>query len=139
LSNGKKRTEQLALALDHAESPREKIPRAVQRRGSRLIERWPDWPSRTCCCGGRKVRESHLRRFGREVRRADAVSTRLTAPKFRSRSLPVRWCWKWFDAALFHLLNLARNAPMFSSRRAAPTTWKTDCPIWPRGFVRCRW
>ena len=51
---------------------------------------------------------------------------------FRSRSRPARWCWKILpkaasiEAALFHLLNLAREerAYVLITARSAPATWR---------------
>ena len=71
---------QLALALDHAESfAREDFLAGPSNAAAlALIERWPDWPSRTVLLRGPEGSgKSHLAAiWARAVRRADAVAAR---------------------------------------------------------------
>lgn len=127
---------QLALALDHAESfAREDFLAGPSNSAAlELIERWPDWPSRTVLlCGPEGAGKSHLAAIW-----AHASGARTLSPRTLERAdVPVALatgalvldnladgCFD--EAALFHLLNLAREerAYVLITARSAPTTWR---------------
>ena len=144
---------QLALALDHAESlAREDFlagPSNAAALG--LIERWPDWPSRTVLLRGPEGSgKSHLAAiWARRVRRADAVAARARrrrgAGRARHRRAGARESAPRAAStkrALFHLLNLAREERAYrADHRAHRAGGLADraAPISPRGCARCRW
>ncbi len=131
---------QLALALDHAESlAREDFlsgPSNASALG--LIERWPDWPSRTVLLRGPEGSgKSHLAAIWARESGARTLSPRALA----SGEVPVALATGalvlenladggFDDAALFHLLNLAREdrAYVLITARTAPATWRTALP-----------
>ena len=153
VSNGlKSEPTQLALALDHAESlAREDFLSGPSNAAAlALIERWPDWPSRTVLLRGPEGSgKSHLAAiWARAVRRADAVAARARrrrssgrarhrrAGAGKSRRRPASTSARCFICSI----SRGRSAPMSSSPRAARRRpGRSSCPIWPRGCARCRW
>ena len=127
---------QLALALDHAESlAREDFLGGPSNNDAlALIERWPDWPSRTVLLRGPEGSgKSHLAAIW-----ARASGARLLSPRaLDGAEVPVALATgalvlenlaegRFDEAALFHLLNLAREerAYVLITARSAPTTWQ---------------
>jgi chromosomal replication initiation ATPase DnaA len=131
---------QLALALDHAESlAREDFlagPSNTAALG--LIERWPDWPSRTVLLRGPEgAGKSHLAAIWARQSGARTLSPRA----LDGAEVPVALATgalvlenlaegRFDEAALFHLLNLAREerAYLLITARSAPTTWRVEVP-----------
>jgi chromosomal replication initiation ATPase DnaA len=131
---------QLALALDHAESlAREDFlagPSNIAALG--LIERWPDWPSRTVLLRGPEgAGKSHLAAIWARQSGARTLSPRA----LDGAEVPVALATgalvlenltegRFDEAALFHLLNLAREerAYLLITARSAPTTWRVEVP-----------
>ena len=131
---------QLALALDHAESlAREDFLEGPSNAAAlSLIERWPDWPSRTVLLRGPEgAGKSHLAAIW-----AREAGARVLSPRMLDRvEVPVALATgalvlenlaegAFDEAALFHLLNLAREecAFLLITARTAPTTWKIATP-----------
>ena len=127
---------QLALALDHAESlAREDFLAGPSNTAAlALIERWPDWPSRTVLLRGPGGSgKSHLAAIW-----ARASGARMLSPRaLDGAEVPVALATgalvlenlaegRFDEAALFHLLNLAREerAYVLITARSAPTTWQ---------------
>jgi chromosomal replication initiation ATPase DnaA len=127
---------QLALALDHAESlAREDFlagPSNAAALG--LIERWPDWPSRTVLLRGPEGSgKSHLAAVW-----ARQAGARILSPRaLEGADVPIALATgalvlenlsegRFDEAALFHLINLAREERAFVliTARSAPTTWR---------------
>ena len=141
---------QLALALDHAESlAREDFLSGPSNAAAlALIERWPDGLRARCCCGGRKVgKKSSRGDLGAGVRRTNAVAARLDGAE-----VPVALATgalvlenladgRFDEAALFHLLNLAREerAYVLITARSAPATWRTELPDLASRLRAFRW
>src|SRR6186713_1683984 len=137
VSNGlKSEPTQLALALDHAESlAREDFLSGPSNAAAlALIERWPDWPSRTVLLRGPEGSgKSHLAAIW-----ARASGARMLSPRaLDGAEVPVALATgalvlenlaegRFDEAALFHLLNLAREerAYVLITARSAPTTWQ---------------
>ena len=127
---------QLALALDHAESlAREDFlsgPSNAAALG--LIERWPDWPSRTVLLRGPGGSgKSHLAAIWARESGARTLSPRA----LEGADVPIALATgalvlenlaegRFDQAALFHLLNLAREerAYVLITARSAPATWR---------------
>jgi chromosomal replication initiation ATPase DnaA len=132
---------QLALALDHAEShAREDFLEGPSNAAAlSLVERWPDWPSRTVLLRGPDgAGKSHLaaiwaRQAGarilspRRLEGADDVPIALATGALVLENLAEG---QFDEAALFHLLNLAREerAYLLITARSAPTGWKIALP-----------
>jgi chromosomal replication initiation ATPase DnaA len=131
---------QLALALDHAENLAREDFLAGPSNSSALalIERWPDWPSRTLLLRGPEGSgKSHLAAIW-----AREAGARILSPRALAGSeVPIALATgalvlenlgeRAFDeAALFHLLNLAREerAYLLITARTAPGTWRIDLP-----------
>src|SRR5258708_31563410 len=129
---------QLALALDHAESlAREDFLAGPSNDAALgLIERWPDWPSRTVLLRGPEgsgkshlaaiwAREAGARTLSpRALEGAEAPVALATGALVMESLAEVR-----FDAVpLFHLLNLAQEERTYVliTARIAPTTWRTE-------------
>jgi len=127
---------QLALALDHAESlAREDFLAGPSNTAAlALIERWPDWPSRTVLLRGPGGSgKSHLAAIW-----ARASGARMLSPRaLDGAEVPVALATgalvlenlaegRFDQAALFHLLNLAREerAYVLITARSAPATWR---------------
>ena len=143
---------QLALALDHAESlAREDFLAGPSNAAAlALIERWPDWPSRTVLLRGPEGSgKSHLAAIW-----ARAAGARTLSPRaLDGAEVPVALATgalvlenlaegRFDEPALFHLLNLAREerAYVLITARSAPADLADRaCPISPRGCARCRW
>jgi chromosomal replication initiation ATPase DnaA len=140
-SNGpKSEPRQLALALDHAESlAREDFLAGPSNAAAlALIERWPDWPSRTILLRGPEGSgKSHLAAIWARASGARTLSPRA----LDGAEVPVALATgalvlenladgRFDEAALFHLLNLAREerAYVLITARTAPTTWQTALP-----------
>jgi chromosomal replication initiation ATPase DnaA len=134
------RPTQLALALDHAESMAREdfLPGAPNAAALTLIERWPDWPSRIILMRGPEgCGKSHLAAIW-----ARAAGARTLSPSaLRDSDVPIALATgalvlenlaeSGFDeAALFHLINLAREerAYVLITARTAPATWRMELP-----------
>jgi chromosomal replication initiation ATPase DnaA len=127
---------QLALALDHAESlAREDFLAGPSNAAAlALVERWPDWPGRTVLiCGPQGSGKSHLAAIW-----AREAGARTLAPRaLEGAGVPIALATgalvldnlaegRFDEAALFHLVNLAReqHAYVLITARSAPTTWR---------------
>lgn len=131
---------QLALALDHAESlAREDFLSGPSNAAAlALVERWPDWPSRTVLLRGPEGSgKSHLAAIWARQSGARTLSPRA----LDGGEVPVALATgalvlenlaedRFDEAALFHLLNLAREerAYVLITARSAPTTWRIAVP-----------
>src|SRR5215207_7471716 len=131
---------QLALALDHAESlAREDFLEGPSNSAAlSLIERWPDWPSRTVLLRGPEGSgKSHLA----AIWARESGERTLSPRSLDGAEVPVALATgalvlenladgRFDDAALFHLLNLAReeHAYVLITARSAPAAWKTELP-----------
>jgi chromosomal replication initiation ATPase DnaA len=131
---------QLALALDHAESlAREDFLAGPSNAAAlSLIERWPDWPARTLLLRGPEGSgKSHLA----AIWARDAGARMLSLRALAGTDVPIALATgalvlenlgeRQFDeAALFHLLNLAREerAYVLITARTAPAAWRTELP-----------
>ena len=131
---------QLALALDHAESfAREDfIAGPPNAAALSLIDRWPDWPSRTVLLRGPEGSgKSHLAAIWARQSGARTLSPRA----LDGAGVPVALATgalvlenladgNFDEAALFHLLNLAREdrAYVLITARAAPANRRTQLP-----------
>jgi chromosomal replication initiation ATPase DnaA len=139
-SNGSRQPTQLALALDHAESlAREDFVAGPSNAAAlALIERWPDWPSRSVLLRGPEDSgKSHLAAIW-----ARAAGARTLSPRaLEGAEVPIALATgalvldnlaqgSFDEAALFHLLNLAREerAYLLITTRSSPTTWKIELP-----------
>jgi chromosomal replication initiation ATPase DnaA len=131
---------QLALALDHAESlAREDfIAGPPNAAALALLDRWPDWPARTVLLRGPEGSgKSHLAAIW-----AREAGARMISPRALDGSdVPMALATgtlvlenladgNFDEAALFHLLNLAREdrAYVLITARAAPANWRTQLP-----------
>ena len=131
---------QLALALDHAEShAREDFLAGPSNEAAlTLVERWPDWPSRTVLLRGPEgAGKSHLAAIW-----ARQAGARMVSPRaFDGAEVPAALATgalvlenlaegRFDEAALFHLLNLAREerAYLLITSRSAPATWRIEVP-----------
>ena len=129
---------QLALALDHGESlAREDFLAGPSNAAAlSLIERWPDWPSRTVLLRGPEgAGKSHLAAIW-----AREAGARLLSPRaLEGAEVPVALATgalvlenlaegRFDEPALFHLLNLAREerAYVLITARSAPATWRIE-------------
>ena len=126
---------QLALALDHAEShAREDFLEGPSNAAAlALIERWPDWPSRTVLLRGPEGSgKTHLAAIWAREAGARTLSPRM----LDSAEVPIALATgalvldnlaedSFDEAALFHLLNLAReeHAYVLITARTAPAGW----------------
>jgi chromosomal replication initiation ATPase DnaA len=140
MTNGPQQPTQLALALDHAESlAREDFLAGPPNAAAlALIERWPDWPSRAVLLRGPEGSgKSHLAAIWARTAGARTLSPRA----LDSTEVPVALATgalvlenlspgRFDEAALFHLLNLAREERAFLliTARTAPSTWRIDLP-----------
>jgi chromosomal replication initiation ATPase DnaA len=131
---------QLALALDHAESlAREDFLTGPSNAAAMaLIERWPDWPSRTVLLRGSEGSgKSHLAAIWARQSGARTLSPRA----LDNAEVPVALATgalvlenlaegSFDEASLFHLLNLAHQerAYMLITARTAPATWRISVP-----------
>ena len=127
---------QLALALDHAEShAREDFLEGPSNAAAlALIERWPDWPSRIVLLRGPEGSgKTHLAAIW-----ARQAGARILSPRMLDSSeVPIALATGalvldnlaeggFDEAALFHLLNLAREerAYVLITVRTAPAGWR---------------
>jgi chromosomal replication initiation ATPase DnaA len=131
---------QLALALDHAEShAREDFLGGPSNAAAlALIERWPDWPARTVLLRGPEGSgKSHLSAIWARSAGARTLSPRM----LDGAEVPVALATgalvlenlaegAFDEAALFHLLNLAREerAYVLITARTAPAGWRIATP-----------
>lgn len=131
---------QLALALDHAESlAREDFLSGPSNSAAlELIERWPDWPSRIMLLRGPEGSgKSHLAAIWARAAGARTISPRA----LDGAEVPIALATGalvvdslvpggFDEAALFHLLNLAREerAYLLLTARSAPATWRIELP-----------
>jgi len=129
---------QLALALDHAESlAREDFLSGPSNAAAlALIERWPDWPSRTVVLRGPEgsgkshlaaiwARQSGARTLSpRALNRAEIPAALATGALVLENV--AEGCFD--EAALFHLLNLAHEerAYLLITARTAPAAWRIE-------------
>jgi chromosomal replication initiation ATPase DnaA len=129
---------QLTLALDHGESlAREDfLPGPSNAAALELIERWPDWPSRVVLLRGPEgAGKSHLAAIWARAAGARTLSPRALA----GGEVPIALATgalvldnlverRFDEAALFHLLNLAREerAYLLITSRSAPATWRIE-------------
>jgi chromosomal replication initiation ATPase DnaA len=129
---------QLALALDHAESlAREDFLTGPSNAAAMaLIERWPDWPSRTVLLRGPEGSgKSHLAAIWARQSGARTLSPRA----LDGADVPIALVTgalvlenlaegQFDEAALFHLLNLAREerAYVLITARTAPASWRIE-------------
>jgi len=127
---------QLAFALDHAESSaREDFLAGPSNAAAlALIERWPDWPSRTVLLRGPEGSgKSHLAAIWARAAGARTVSPRALG----GADVPIALATgalvlenltegRFDEAALFHLINLAREdrAYVLITARSAPANWR---------------
>src|SRR3954464_15287 len=140
-SNGLKgEPTQLALPLDHAESlAREDFLAGPSNAAAlSLIERWPDWPSRTVLLRGPEGSgKSHLAAIWARMAGARTISPRTLdgaeVPMALATGALVlenlaEGCFD--ELALFHLLNLAREerAYLLITTRTAPASWRIEVP-----------
>mgnify|MGYP002651086597 CR=1 FL=1 len=132
---------QLALALDHAEShAREDFLEGPSNAAAlTLIERWPDWPSRTVLLRGPEGSDkSHLAAIWAREAGARILSPRMLES---AAEVPIALATgalvlenlaegNFDEAALFHLLNLAREERAFLliTARSAPAGWRIGLP-----------
>lgn len=131
---------QLALALDHSESfAREDFVEGPSNAAAlALINRWPDWPARVMSLvGPQDSGKSHLAAIWAEEAGARFVSMRTleldqVPSVLATGALVVEdFSESAFDeAALFHLLNLARqdDAYVLLTARTAPAGWVIALP-----------
>jgi chromosomal replication initiation ATPase DnaA len=131
---------QLALALDHAESlAREDFLAGPPNAAAlSLIERWPDWPSRTVLLRGPEGSgKSHLAAIWARMAGARTISPRT----LDGAAVPMALATgalvlenlaegRFDEPALFHLLNLAREerAYLLITARTAPASWRIEVP-----------
>jgi chromosomal replication initiation ATPase DnaA len=131
---------QLALALDHSESlSREDFLAGPPNAAAlALIERWPDWPSRTVLlCGPEGSGKSHLaaiwaQRTGARMLSLRALEGSVVPGALATGALVVENLaeGRFDEPALFHLLNLAREerAYVLITARIAPGAWRVELP-----------
>jgi len=131
---------QLALALDHAESfAREDFLAGPSNAAAlSLIDRWPDWPSRTVLLRGPEgAGKSHLAAIWAREAGARTLSPRALGGSEVPMALATGALvldnlgeGGFDEAALFHLLNLAREerAYLLITSRSAPSGWKIATP-----------
>ena len=109
---------QLAFDLPHAESFRRDdfLASPANAAALALVERWPDWPGRlTAIVGPRGAGKSHLaaiwaERAGARIVAASALTRAEVPAALATGALAVEDVAPGIDeAALFHLLNLARE------------------------------
>jgi chromosomal replication initiation ATPase DnaA len=131
---------QLALALDHAESlAREDFLAGPSNAAAlALIERWPDWPSRLILLRGPEGSgKTHLAAIWARMAGARTLSPRALS----GADVPIALATgalvldnlvegRFDEAALFHLINLAREerAYVLMTARSAPATWRIALP-----------
>ena len=129
---------QLALALDHAESlSRDDFLEGPSNAAAlKLIDAWPDWPAAVVILTGPEGSgKSHLAAIWARESGARTLSPRA----LEGAEVPValatgalvleNFAEGCFDeAALFHLLNLAREerAYVLITARTAPATWRIE-------------
>jgi chromosomal replication initiation ATPase DnaA len=131
---------QLALALEHRESfDREDfLPGPGNATALALIDRWPDWPARAIALTGPEgAGKSHLAAIWAEAAGARLVSGRAldaaSVPQALSTGALVIEDARHGDldeAAVFHLLNLAREqqAYILLTARDGPAGWPVVLP-----------
>jgi len=131
---------QLALALDHGEShAREDFLAGPSNAAAlALIERWPDWPARTVLLRGPEGSgKSHLAAIWARMSGARMLSPR----SLDGAEVPIALATGalvlenlaevgFDEAALFHLINLAREerAYVLITARSAPAGWRIALP-----------
>ncbi|MCC6888836.1 MAG: chromosomal replication initiator DnaA [Hyphomicrobiales bacterium] len=135
-----RRPRQLSLDLDHAESfaRDDFLDGPPNKAALALIDSWPDWPSRiVALVGAEGSGKSHLaaiwaaqsgaRSIGaRALRKADVPAALATGALVVEDAAA-----SGFDeAAMFHLLNLAREEGAFVllTARTSPATWAVRIP-----------
>lgn len=129
-----RRPRQLALALDHAESyAREDFLAGPSNDSAlKLIDAWPDWPARVIAMiGPEGSGKTHLATIwaaaaGARVLSARTLGTIDPRAALATGALVVEDAGAVDnDAALFHLINMAREEGAFLlfTARTAPTLW----------------
>jgi chromosomal replication initiation ATPase DnaA len=131
---------QLTLALRHSErlSREDFLEGPGNAEALALIERWPDWPARVMLLTGPEGSgKSHLAAIWAQAAGARTVSARsldcdrlpssLATGALVIESLAAG---RFDEAALFHLLNLAREEDAFLllTAREAPVAWRVGLP-----------
>lgn len=131
---------QLAFALPHAESlSREDFLEGPPNAAAvELIDRWPQWPSRTVVLAGDAGSgKSHLAAIwaanaGARVTAARALTAATVPAALATGALVVEDLAPADvdERALFHLLNLARQeeADVLMTARTEPSTWALELP-----------
>ena len=133
------RPRQLALALDHPESfAREDfLSGPANAAALRLIEAWPDWPSRAVVLiGPEGSGKTHLATIwavaaGARVASASKIGGFDVPRMLATGALVVEDADSVADErALFHLMNLAReeHAFLLLTARSAPSAWQLTTP-----------
>jgi chromosomal replication initiation ATPase DnaA len=132
---------QLALALGHRESfDREDfLPGPGNEAALALIERWPDWPSQAIVLAGPEgAGKSHLAAIWAHAAGGRVISSRAIDATAVPRALSTgalviedAGCGRLDEAALFHLLNLAKEerAYVLITARCAPAGWTPPIAI----------
>jgi chromosomal replication initiation ATPase DnaA len=129
---------QLALALEHRESfDREDFLSGPGNAAAlATIERWPDWPARAIALiGPEGSGKSHLAAIwarlagGRSIA-SRAMSTANVPQELATGALVIEDDGERDEAALFHLLNLAREerAYVLITARRSPANWAVALP-----------
>jgi len=133
--SGQQIPRQLALALDHAESfAREDfLSGPCNATALALVERWPDWPARTVALiGPEGSGKSHLAAIWARTAGARSIASHAITPAtvptaLATGALVIEDLYEGAceDAALFHLLNLAREQDDFVliTARTPPSSW----------------
>jgi len=135
---------QLALALDHAErlTREDFLPGASNEAALAMIDRWPDWPSRTLAViGPEGSGKSHLAsiwadqsgaRFlsARALQLADLPAQLATGALVLEDCAPDQTGDELDERALFHLLNLVREDEgwLLLTARTPPAAWTVALP-----------
>ena len=131
---------QLALALDHAEklTREDFLPGASNVAALGVIDRWPDWPSRTLALvGPRGSGKSHLasiwaKQSGARFLSARALNPAMLPGALATGALVLEDCeaGTFDERTLFHLFNLAREeeAWLLLTARHAPAAWTVALP-----------
>ena len=134
------RPRQLAFALPHAESlTRDNFLEGPSNRAAlALIDRWPDWPSRSVVLAGPEgCGKSHLAAIWAEQAGARVISARALSEEGVPEALATGALviedlasGAFDERALFHLMNMAREEGAFVlvTARAAPSSFAVALP-----------
>jgi len=129
---------QLALALEHRESFEREDFLAGPGNEAALatIERWPDWPAHAIALVGPEgAGKSHLasiwaKRAGGRLIASRAMAADAVPAELATGALVIEDDGERDEAALFHLLNLAREerAYVLITARRPPASWPVALP-----------